>query len=134
MSLKPVTLPSGRLRLATKPSSTGSPDVLKTINPLGKAPMIRDGEVTIIESGAIIEYITNRNGGRLAVGVNSPNYGRYLQWMHFAEGTIMLHLVARLYLGRVGDAAKTREVLAKFGTVEEFDGDGKPVRTASTKQ
>ena len=31
----------------------------------------------------------------------------------------------------VGDAAKTREVLAKFGTVEEFDGDGKPVRTAS---
>jgi hypothetical protein len=32
---------------------------------------------------------------------------RYLHWMHFAEGTLMLHLVARLYLGRVGDAAKT---------------------------
>ena len=34
----------------------------------------------------------------------------------------------------VGGAAKTRTVLAKFWTVEEFDGDGKPVRTASTKQ
>ena len=31
----------------------------------------------------------------------------------------------------VGDASKTREVLAKFGTVEEYDSDGKPVRTAS---
>jgi len=39
-----------------------------------------------------------------------------------------------LQIVAVGDAAKTREVLAKFGTVEEFDGDGKPVRTASTKQ
>ncbi len=76
-----------------------APDVLKTINPLGKAPMIRDGDDVIIESGAIIEYITNRHGGRLAVGVNSANYGRYLQWMHFAEGTAMARFILNLFVG-----------------------------------
>jgi glutathione S-transferase len=76
-----------------------APDVLKTINPLGKAPMIRDGDDVIIESGAIIEYITNRHGGRLAVGVNSSNYGRYLQWMHFAEGTAMARFILNLFVG-----------------------------------
>ena len=69
------------------------------INPLGKAPMIKDGETVIIESGAIIEYITNRHGGRLAVGVNSPNYGRYLQWVHFAEGTAMARFILNLFVG-----------------------------------
>jgi glutathione S-transferase len=76
-----------------------APDVLKTINPLGKAPMIRDGETILIESGAILEYITNRHGGRLAVGVNSPDYGRYLQWMHFAEGSAMARFILNLFVG-----------------------------------
>ena len=76
-----------------------APAVMKSINPLGKAPMIRDGEGVIIESGAIIEYITNRHGGRLAVGVNSHDYGRYLQWMHFAEGTAMARFILNLFVG-----------------------------------
>ncbi len=76
-----------------------APDALKAINPLGKAPMIRDGETVIIESGAILEYITNRNGGRLAVGVNSHDYGRYLQWMHFAEGSAMARFILNLFVG-----------------------------------
>ncbi len=76
-----------------------APDALKAINPMGKAPMIRDGDTVIIESGAILEYITNRNGGRLAVGVNSANYGRYLQWMHFAEGSAMARFILNLFVG-----------------------------------
>ncbi|MDB5392963.1 MAG: hypothetical protein JWM91_469 [Rhodospirillales bacterium] len=76
-----------------------APDVLKTISPLGKAPMIRHGDTVIIESGAILEYITNRHGGRLAVGVNSPDYGRYLQWMHFAEGSAMARFILNLFVG-----------------------------------
>jgi len=76
-----------------------APDSMKAINPLGKAPMIKDGETVVIESGAIIEYITNRHGGRLAVGVNSHNYGRYLQWMHFAEGTAMARFILNLFVG-----------------------------------
>ena len=56
--------------------------------PLGKLPVIEDGDVTMGESGAILEYILERYGdGRLAPPIGSPLRGEFLQWMHFAEGT-----------------------------------------------
>ena len=56
--------------------------------PLGKLPVIEDGEVMICESGAILEYIIERYGqGHLTPEVGSPLRGRFLQWIHFAEGT-----------------------------------------------
>jgi glutathione S-transferase len=56
--------------------------------PLGKLPVLDDGEVTICESGAIIEYVLERyGGGRLAPPIGSPRRGEFLQWIHFAEGT-----------------------------------------------
>lgn len=56
--------------------------------PLGKLPVIEDGDVVICESGAILEYILERHGaGRLAPCVGSPLRGPFLQWVHFAEGT-----------------------------------------------
>jgi glutathione S-transferase len=56
--------------------------------PLGKLPVIEDGDLVICESGAILEYIIERyGGGRLAPPVGSPLRGQYLQWVHFAEGT-----------------------------------------------
>ena len=66
---------------------------------LGKTPAIGDGELTIIESGAIVEYIINQHGaGRLGVAVNSPEYPRYVQWMHFAEGSAMTQFLITLLL------------------------------------
>jgi glutathione S-transferase len=51
----------------------------------------------LAESGAIVEYLLERHGnGRLAPARGTNEHVRYLHWMHFAEGTIMLHLVARL--------------------------------------
>lgn len=56
--------------------------------PMGKLPVVEDGEVTICESGAILEYILERYGeNRLAPPVGSPLRGPFLQWIHFAEGT-----------------------------------------------
>jgi glutathione S-transferase len=56
--------------------------------PLGKLPVIEDGDVTICESGAIVEYILERYGnGRLAPPIGAPLRGEFLQWVHFAEGT-----------------------------------------------
>ena len=56
--------------------------------PLGKIPVIQDGDVTICESGAIIEYILERYGNdRLAPAIGSPRRGEFLQWLHFAEAT-----------------------------------------------
>jgi glutathione S-transferase len=56
--------------------------------PLGKLPVVEDGDVVICESGAILEYILERHDeGRLAPRVGSPLRGPFLQWVHFAEGT-----------------------------------------------
>jgi len=56
--------------------------------PLGKLPVIEDGDVVICESGAILEYILERYGqGHLAPPVGSSQRGPFLQWVHFAEGT-----------------------------------------------
>jgi len=56
--------------------------------PLGKIPVIQDGDVTICESGAIVEYILERHGnGRLAPAIGSLLRGEFLQWIHFAEAT-----------------------------------------------
>ncbi len=77
-----------------------APDALKTIHPLGKAPIIRDGDTVIAESGAIMEYVIHRHGGgKLAVGPESADYAAYLQWMHFAEGTAMARFILNLFVG-----------------------------------
>jgi glutathione S-transferase len=56
--------------------------------PLGKLPVIQDGDVVIGESGAILEYLLERyGGGRLAPAIGDKDRGRFLQWMHFAEST-----------------------------------------------
>lgn len=72
-----------------------TPEALKSdtylrVHPLGKVPAIRDGDVRLFESGAIVEYLVERYGnGRLAPAPNTPARPDYLQWMHFAEGTAM---------------------------------------------
>ena len=56
---------------------------------LGRVPVIEDGDVSIFESGAIIQYILDKYGdGRLKPDINSDEYPYYLQWFHFCEGMI----------------------------------------------
>jgi glutathione S-transferase len=80
-----------------------APPELRAVHPLGKAPVIEDGDQVVMESGAIAEYLVERYGnGRFVPRRGTQEHVRYLQWMHFAEGTLMLHLLARLYLIRAG--------------------------------
>jgi glutathione S-transferase len=59
-------------------------------SPYGKVPALEDEGVTLFESGAILEYLIERYGqGRLAPAVGDPERGPYLQWVHFAEATLM---------------------------------------------
>jgi glutathione S-transferase len=84
-----------------------APPELKAIHPLGKAPILRDGKVTLIESGAIIDYLARTYGqGRFAPALTSPDYNHYQQMLHYAEGSAMLPLLLRLYVSRLGDAGK----------------------------
>ncbi|HVJ52445.1 MAG TPA: glutathione S-transferase family protein [Aliidongia sp.] len=83
-----------------------APAALRDVHPLGKSPVITDGGLILAESGAIIEYLIGKYGdGRLIPPPGSADHTRYLYWLHFAEGTVMMQLLVRLYLGMVGDAA-----------------------------
>jgi glutathione S-transferase len=87
------------------PETRLAPPELKAIHPLGKAPVIRDDGRVIIESGAIVDYlIRHYGGGRFAPPMNSPDYERYVQLLHYAEGSAMLPLLLELYVGRLGEA------------------------------
>jgi len=85
-----------------------APPALKAIHPLGKSPVVRDGNLVVAESGAIVEYLVGKFGnGRLAPArdFSSPAYVSYLHWLHFAEGSAMLPLLLKLYVGRLKEAA-----------------------------
>ena len=80
-----------------------APPALKAIHPLGKSPVITDGDVTVAESGAIIEYLAEHYGanagGDLAGLLPAPGTPAHRQcryWMHFAEGSLMNWLVMKL--------------------------------------
>ncbi len=83
-----------------------APPELARIHPLGKAPVLCDDGQVLIESGAIIEYLVRRYGqGRFAPAVDTPAYNRYLQMLHYAEGSAMLPLMLALYTSRLGEGA-----------------------------
>ena len=59
------------------------------LNPLGTIPLLIDGEVRMTESAAIVQYLVTRYGPTpLAVGTDEPDYGAYLNWLHFGEATL----------------------------------------------
>jgi len=77
------------------------PEILK-VHPLGKFPVIRDGELVLAESGAIVEYLLQRYGnGRLAPAHDSPEWVRYRYWMHYAEGSAMPILLLKVVFDQI---------------------------------
>jgi glutathione S-transferase len=88
------------------PKTRLAPPELEKIHPLGKAPVIRDGDEVVFESGAIIEYLVRKHGnGRLAPTQDTHAFNQYLQFLHYAEGSAMLPLMLKLYTGRLGEGA-----------------------------
>ncbi len=82
-------------------TSLAPPELLR-VHPLGKSPVITDADLTLAESGAIIEYLVERYGkGALIPQQGSPERLRYTYWLHFAEGTAMPPLVMKLVFNRI---------------------------------
>lgn len=95
--LEELGIPFELVPIEFNPAALKSPEYLK-VNPLGKVPSIQDGSLTMIESGAIVEYILEKYGkGRLAPAPGSAARPAFLQWVHFAEATAMppLALIAQ---------------------------------------
>ena len=79
-----------------------APESLNQVHPLGRSPVITDGDVTVAESGAIIEYLVDRYGkGRLIPEAGTPERLRYTYWLHYAEGSLMPLLFLKLIFDRM---------------------------------
>ncbi|MGJ8562270.1 MAG: glutathione S-transferase family protein [Alphaproteobacteria bacterium] len=88
------------------PDSNRAPAELKAIHPMGKSPVIVDGDNVIAETGAIIVYILDNYGnGRLRPAEGTEDYLNYVHFLHFAEGSAMLPFLLALYTGFLGEAA-----------------------------
>ncbi|MGI4876076.1 MAG: glutathione S-transferase family protein [Janthinobacterium lividum] len=83
-----------------------APPELKAIHPLGKAPVVDDGDLRLAESGAIVDYLIRAHGhGALAPAPGTSLHEAYLEWLYFAEGSAMLPFMLSLYTARLGEAA-----------------------------
>jgi glutathione S-transferase len=87
--LEELGLPYELNRMEFHPKALKS-DVHRARHPLGRVPVLEDGDVMLYESGAIVEYIIARHSdGALKPAVDSPLFPRYLQWFHYCEGMVM---------------------------------------------
>jgi glutathione S-transferase len=103
--LEELEVPYRIERYARDPRTLQAPPALKQVHPLGKAPVITDGDVTVAESGAIMEYVLERYGrGRLAPPAGTPARRRFTYWLHYAEGSLMPLLVMKLVFAQVEKA------------------------------
>ena len=78
------------------PKTQLAPPELRAVHPLGKSPVVTDEGATIAETGAIIEYIVEKSGGRLRPAAGTPERLRWTYWLHYSEGSLMPPLLMRL--------------------------------------
>ncbi len=94
------------VRYERDPATMRAPATLRAVHPLGKSPVVTDGDRVIAESGAIVEYLVDTYGqGRLAPAAGSPERLRYTYWLHYAEGSAMPPLLLKLIFDRMPSGA-----------------------------
>ena len=103
--LEELELPYEIAHYARDATTRLAPPELKAVHPLGKSPVLEADGLKLIESGAIVDYLIRHHGhGRLMPAMATPDLEAYQQWLHYAEGSAMLPLLLKLYVGRLGDA------------------------------
>ena len=109
-------------RYARDPETLRAPPELRTVDPLGKSPVLDDDGTIVAESGAIVEYLTARQGGALAPAPGTPEHRRYTYFLHYAEGSAMPPLLLKLIFSRLAPGSPTlvrplvRAIAAKVTT------------------
>lgn len=83
------------------PKTMLAPPELRAVHPLGKSPVIQDGDTVVAESGAIVEYLVDRYGPQLAPAPGTPERLRYTYFLHYAEGSAMPPLLLKLVFDEV---------------------------------
>ena len=92
-----------------------APPEYKALHPAGSAPTIQDGEVTLAESAACMEYICHKFGdGKLFVKPSAPNYADFLYWFHFANGSLQPGLSRGNMIKLSGVDVASNKILSLF--------------------
>ncbi|MBX3230781.1 MAG: glutathione S-transferase [Labilithrix sp.] len=100
--LEELGVPYEMKTYARDPKTLLAPPVLAEVHPLGKSPVVVDGESTVAESAAILEYLVDRHGeGRLVPKPGTPEHLKYRYWMHYAEGSAMSPLLLKLVFSEI---------------------------------
>jgi glutathione S-transferase len=88
------------------PQTRLAPPELAAVHPLGKSPVIVDGDLTLVESAAIVDYLIRHYGAATALRPkqDTPDFEAYQEWLHYAEGSAMLPLMLNLYVSRLKEA------------------------------
>lgn len=104
--LEEMGLPYEVKRYERDPATMLAPPELKAVHPLGKSPVVDDGDIRVAETGAVIEYLLERPEGaalRPAAGTDAGR--RYTYWLHYAEGSAMTPLLMKLVFGQAPNRA-----------------------------
>tara|TARA_Y100001954_G_scaffold52647_1_gene56051 strand:+ start:15705 stop:16370 length:666 start_codon:yes stop_codon:yes gene_type:complete len=88
------------------PKTMLAPKELKEVHPMGKSPVLEDGDIKMAESGAIIEYLATTYGKDRFTSLNDEENRKIIYWLHFAEGSLM----PQILLSLVFDALKKAPV------------------------
>ena len=104
--LEELELPYDVRRYERDPKTMLAPPELRRVHPLGKAPMIEYEGRVVAETGAIVEYLVEKAGGRLGPPPKRDDVLRYRYFLHYAEGSMMPPLLALLVVGRLGVLGK----------------------------
>lgn len=98
--LEELEMPYNIINHDRDPVTNLAPESLRLIHPLAKAPIIVDDDTIICESGAIMEYILNQSTSKqLRPAIECKEYYQYLEWLHFAEGSLALPIISTLLMG-----------------------------------
>jgi len=124
--LEELKMPYELVKHQRDPITQLAPDSLKLIHPLAKAPVIVDGDITLAESGAVLEYILNQApDNKLRPASTHRDYYQYLEWSHFAEGSLGLPVLTRLFMNmetrdnnQAMDAYIGKEIALDFAYIE----------------
>lgn len=112
------------------PVTFRAPPELARIHPLGRAPVVTDGDLVLAESGAIIEYFVDKTG-QLGPQTDAERV-RYRFFLHYAEGSVMPPLLVRLLMSKVREAKVpffVQPIVRQIaGKVEESYSDGEIAR------
>jgi glutathione S-transferase len=124
--LEELEMPYQRIDHQRDAKTNLAPPGLKAVHPLNKAPVIVDGDITLCESSTVMEYIIDQDSeNRLRPEAGTKEYYQYMEWSHFAEGSLALPVMCQLFMGmetRSGDQPMdsyiAKEVRLDFGYIE----------------